>query len=233
MFLLLFSGVFLHRPVVFAADMMRTYIPANAPKYIPSLKKEQQKYVSENPWPAYTAGLIEHENCVSLTGKMCWNPRSKLKTARELGIGFPQLTKAFYADGRVRFDALTELVHRHRQDLGELTWNNIESRPDLQLRATAIMVKDNYTAFKGVKDTTQRLKMTDAAHNSGLGAIEKKRRACGLSKKCNPGIWDGNVSTMCLTGKKVLYAGKTACDINRYHVESVFKRINKYEPYFK
>jgi hypothetical protein len=231
--LLLFSGLFFYKPACSAADLMSSYIPKNAPLYIPILRQEQTKYFKATPIPNYTAGLIEHENCVSLTSKMCWNPHSKLQTKRELGIGFPQLTKAFYADGRVRFDALSDLVRQHRAELGELSWSNIESRPDLQLRATVIMVKDNYTAFSGVKDITQRFKMADAAHNSGLGAIEKKRRVCGLTKGCNPAYWDDNVEKICLTGKKVLYSGKTACDINRYHVTSVFKRVDKYKPYFK
>lgn len=184
---------------------------------------------------AALGSLIELESCITLKHSRCWNPKSKLSTKRELGVGFGQITKAYKQDGSIRFDALKELRVKHRKELAELTWESIESRPDLQLRAVVLKSKDNYTYYKNDRVSNEvALHFGDAAYNGGIGGLDKERRACNLSKTCNPNVWFENVENYCLKSKAVLYGNRSACDINRHHVKEVMLvRLNKYRKFLE
>ncbi len=174
--------------------------------------------------------MIEHESCVNLTHSKCWNPKSRLRTPREEGAGLGQLTRAFKADGSIRFDALAELRSKHPKALAELSWSNIYSRPDLQIRALLLMSKTNYLYYlKYSESIDDALAFADAAYNGGIGGLDNERRACKLSSNCNHKKWFGNVEKFCLKSKVALYGNRSACDINRHHVHDVLKvRLNKY-----
>lgn len=218
---------------VMAYDV-KTYIPENAPKYLPVLKDEANKYFPELETPEYFAGLIEQESCISLTHKRCWLPTSELKSAREQGVGLGQITRAYKADGSIRFDALSDLRKAHMAELKELSWGNVASRPDLQIRSIILMSKDNFKALFSLSNQYDRVAMMDAAYNGGLGGVKKDRMACGLAANCNPQIWFDNVEKTCMKSKKPLYGNRNACDINREHVHSAMKvRPTKYKKYFK
>lgn len=130
---------------------------------------------------------------------------------------------------------MAELKRVHPKELYELTWSNVYSRPDLQIKSVVLKVKDDYTYFRRyTPDTLQARKFADAAYNGGRGGVEKERRACAIALNCNPEIWDANVEKLCLKSKKPLYAGRSACDINRHHVVDVFNvRSAKYKRYIK
>lgn len=216
----------------FAGADIKTFIPTQARTFIPLLKEQQEKYWVDHPMPYVFASLIEHESCISLVNKRCWNPKSELKTQREQGVGFGQITRAYKADGSIRFDALQELKDRHPV-LSDWNWSNVYVRPDLQLAAVVLKTKDDYKKLYMVKDPVARLHFTDAAYNGGMGGVNNERRACGLSKNCNPQLWFNNVEKTCLKSKKALYSGRSACDINRHHVYDVFNvRSNKYKVFF-
>ena len=218
----------------FSQISVKTYIPENAKQVLPILKKQQMQYWPEHPMPESLAALAEHESCISLTHSKCWNPRSTLSTKRELGVGMFQLTKAYREDGSIRFDALTDLRKKHFSELKELSWDNIHVRPDLQITAMLLMSKDNYKALYNVKDPIVRLHFSDAAYNGGLGGVNSDRRLCGLKAGCDPQTWFENVETTCSKSKKILYANRNACDINRHHVYDVFNnRSDKYKIFMK
>ena len=80
---------------------VKTYVPKNAELYLPMVKDEVDKYFKEVPIKHYFGSLIEQESCIHLQAKKCWNPKSELRTKREIGIGFGQITKAFKEDGEV------------------------------------------------------------------------------------------------------------------------------------
>lgn len=178
------------------------------------------------------ASLIEVESCISLKHSRCWDPASELKSTREQGVGLGQITRAYTSTGQLRFDALAELKTLHPKELYELNWNNIRSRPDLQIRAIVLKSKDNYKQF--VNYTNEPLAFADAAYNGGLGGVNNERRACTMIKGCDPKLWFGHVEKVCLKSKAPLYGNRSACDINRQHVQDVLKvRSLKYEPLFK
>lgn len=204
-------------------------VPFPALKYMQPLCSELTRYWPEAPMREYVPGLIEHESCITLTHPRCWSSTSRLKTAREEGAGLGQLTRAWSADGSLRFDALAEMRNRH-PDLRELDWRTIYQRPDLQMRALILMSRDNFQALRAVADPMARLAMADAAYNGGMGGLQKERRACQIAPGCDPGQWFGHVEAHCLKSRAALYAGRSACDINRHHVTDVMlKRAPKYK----
>lgn len=189
--------------------------------------------MGETPKAWLLPSLIEHESCISLKHSRCWNPQSQLKSAREEGAGLGQITRAFRQDGSTRFDALQEIKDLH-PELRELTWKNVYTRPDLQIRAVVLKMRDNfdYYAKQGI-DSNNALAFADAAYNGGIGGLNNERRACKISSKCNPALWLGNVELFCLKSKAALYGQRSACDINRHHVEDVlFTRAPKYKKFF-
>lgn len=210
------------------AQDVRTYIPPQADYYRLTLKVEQLKNWREHPKREVLPALIEHESCISLKHSRCWNPRSKLKSAREEGAGFGQITRAWSPDGKLRFDALAEMRDRHPA-LREWNWSNVYDRPDLQLRALVLKSRDDFTALSMVVDPLERLAFADAAYNGGMGGVQKERRACGLKSGCDPQRWFGHVELTCLKSRAPIYGNRSACDINRHHVQDVLKvRSPKY-----
>lgn len=181
------------------------------------------------------ASLIEQESCIYLTSKTCWDPTSRLKSSREEGAGLFQITRAYDNTGRIRFDALEELRTKYRSELYELNWLNIYSRPDLQIRAGLLKMKENYDQFRAYSyNDTEALAFADAAYNGGVSGVNKERRACVLTAGCDPSKWFGHTEKLCLKSKSALYGSRSACDINREHVQSVINvRPYKYMPLFK
>jgi hypothetical protein len=205
------------------------YIPHNATVYAPLLKAEQVKFWSTHSDPKLLAGLVEQESCLSLTHSKCWSPMSSLKTAREEGAGVGQITRAYRADGSLRFDSLADMRQRY-DSLREWNWGNVYRRPDLQFRALVLMSHDNYQAVHKVVIVPQdALAFADAAYNGGLGGVSADRRLCGLSPKCDSQKWFGNVEHTCAKSHAAIYGTSNPCSINRTHVHNVMLvRSHKY-----
>jgi len=211
---------------VFAPRAHAGELPAGAVRYMPVLKAEQERLWPDHPQPALLASLVEQESCISLRSPGCWNPGARLKTAREEGAGVGQITRAYTAGGAVRFDALADLREQYGTELGALSWANVYQRPDLQLRALVLMSRDSARQFRG---TPAMLEFGDAGYNGGPAGVQRERRACAMSKECDPGKWFGNVEMHCLKSRQPLYGARSACDINREHVRSVMQvRAAKY-----
>lgn len=203
------------------AQDVRTYVPAQARLYLPVLAAEQRAHWPAHPSPELLAALVEHESCISLKHSRCWNPKSRLMSPREEGAGFGQITRAYRANGSLRFDALQEMRDRHPA-LREWSWQNVYSRPELQLRALVLMSRDNFKAIaRLVAEPQAALAFADAAYNGGLGGVQNERRACGMKAGCDPQRWFGHVEHVCLKSRAALYGGRSACDINRHHVKDV------------
>jgi hypothetical protein len=158
-----------------------------------------------------------------------------LKSQREEGAGLFQITRAYRADGSLRFDALDELRSKYRSELYQLNWYNIYSRPDLQMRAGILKLKENYEIFKPyAANTLEALAFADAAYNGGITGVNNERRACMLTKGCDPSKWFGHTEKLCLKSKVALYGNRSACDINRHHVKDVLLiRSDKYSLLYK
>lgn len=206
------------------------YIPSKAFNYRDTIWKEIENYFPELYNYNYVPSLAEHESCITLKHKRCFEPSSQLLSKREQGVGLFQTTRAFREDGSLRFDTLTEMRNRYKAELKEASWSTYKNRPDLQIRAAILMLRDDYKKLYAVENPVHRMHMVDAAYNGGMGGLLKERRACGMAKNCDPNIWFNNVERYCLKSKKVLYGNRSACDINRHHVKDVFyNNLPKYD----
>lgn len=204
------------------AQSASTYIPQGAHTYRLTLLVEQRQHWPDHPQKELLPALIEHESCISLKHSRCWNPASRLKTSREEGAGFGQITRAWRPDGTTRFDALQEMRDRHPA-LREWSWSNVYNRPDLQLRAVILKSRDDFQALRVIENKRERLAFADAAYNGGMGGVQKERRACQITTGCDPQRWWGHVEHKCLKSRTPLYGGRSACDINRHHVRDVIQ----------
>jgi hypothetical protein len=213
--------------LVFAPRAFSAELPENYLKYKPIIDQEQKRYWPDHPRVALLPAALEQESCPSLKSKSCFSPSAQLKTAREEGAGPGQITRAYRPDGTLRFDALAGLVSTYPNDLKGFNWGNVYSRPDFQFRAFVLMMRDASRQFQGSPDWLQ---FGDAAYNGGVGGVRKERRACAMTAGCDPSKWFGNVEKVCLKSRVPIYGNRSACDINREHVDYVFnKRVSKYE----
>lgn len=233
---LIYRGlVFVALAIIFAtvagnanAQDVRTYIPAQAPQHLPTLRTLVAKHWPAMPTPWVLAGQIEKESCITLKHSRCWNATSRLKSAREEGAGMPMLTRTWRADGSLRFDALAELKAQHPA-LAAMTWGNVYQRADLQLLAVVLKNRDNHATFAAVPDYRDRLILATLAYNRGVGGVRAEMRACALKAGCNPHKWAGHVETTCTASRQPLYAGRSACDISRaYPLDVIDRRAPKY-----
>lgn len=192
--------------------------------------------MARSPKAHLLASLIEHESCISLKHPRCWDPRSRLKSAREEGAGFFQLTRAYHVpSGELRFDTIQELRHSYPRYLKELSWHNVYDRPDLQIRAGILLSREVFLQFAPYSyNTEEALAFADAAYNGGVSGVNNERRACKLATNCDHTKWFDNTERFCLKSRKPLYGNRSACDINRHHVRDVLLiRSHKYKPFFK
>lgn len=208
-------------------------IPERAKIYLPELVAVQRAHWPDAPQPAFLAGQIEQETCASLTHSKCWNPKAELKTSRENGIGLAQHTRAYNADGSIRFDIIDDLARKHPELRG---WNwETRYNASYQLLGLVLMDKGIYDRIKGAASTTDRLAFMLSAYNGGEGGLAQDRRLCANTKGCNPGRWKGHVETTSLK-RKAPQPGykKSFFEINREYVRNVLDvRRAKYAPYFE
>lgn len=219
-----------------SAQDVHTYIPEKAYQYLPTLKKESDRIMPSFDQDPYFGALIEHESCIGLKHSKCWSPTSELKTSRELGIGLPQITKAYAKDGSLRFDKLTEMRNAYADELKELSWLNVKERPDLQLRVVVLLTKENWDKFFTVKAKRERLSMADSAYNGGVGGVNQARRICGMKKGCDPQVWEDNVASVLPKSDAPMpgYGGRSPKSINLHHVDDTVNiRYAKYKKYLE
>ena len=209
--------------------------PKDVDKYIPLVKQTVTDYMGNfQPWQYFPA-LIEHETCITLCRKRCFNPKARLKTKREEGGGLGQITRVFRKNGTVRWDMLATLKRWYPKELSELTWENLYDRPDLQVKALVLLWKRNYNILPKSIKNMDRIAFSDSMYNGGYYWLRIERSICKLRKNCNPNKWFGNVEKIkSKRARRKLYGNRTAWDINRHHVKDVLKnRLPKYLDRYK
>ncbi len=218
----------------FAQDV-KTYIPERGKLLVPTMLAEQNKYFKEAVEPAYLPALAEHESCISLKHKNCMNPEAELLTKREHGAGLFQITMAWKKDGSVRFDSLEAMKTRYKNELKELSWSNVKTRPDLQTRLAVLMVKDTYQRYAAIKDPYVRYHFTDNDYNGGGKDVQRARIACNLAIGCNSQLWFDHTEKYNPKSAVIMPGyGRSPKQISLHHTEDVFhNRLPKYQAYIK
>jgi len=206
-------------------------IPKLALVYLPLLFQVQVATWQSAPEPSFLAAQVEKESCKSLVHPKCWDPRAELKTDREYGFGFGQITRAYRADGSVRFDKFSELKAQHTSLRG-WTWGN-RFDPRMQLTALIEMDKAIYNRISAAT-TAERLAMTLAAYNGGETGLMQDKTVCRATPGCDPDRWYGHVeNTSTKSRVKWQGYGKSAFEINRDYPRDIEARRQKYIPYME
>lgn len=227
----LLLGLFIQ--VLLSVPLAAAELPAGAVKYLPQLVASQRSIWPDAPLPSFLAAQIEQESCITLKHSKCWNPRAELKTSRENGIGLGQFTRAYRADGSIRFDKISELAAAHKS-LSGWTWAK-RYDPAYQLTAIVEMDKGIYNRQRSAATLRDRLSFTLSAYNGGEGGVLQDRRLCANTKGCDSTKWAGHVERTSLKQKVAVKGyGKSFFAINREYVTNVLDvRRPKYEPFFR
>lgn len=199
-------------------------LPANAVIYAPMLKAEQVTYWPDMPAPAVLAGQVEQETCISLKHSRCWSPRAELKTSREQGVGLGQITRTS------RFDALSEIKASFPHALAGWSWESNLYDPKYQLRALVLKDLQGWKKTIGAATVQDRLAMTLASYNGGIGGVLSDRKVCAATPGCDHSKWFGHVERTSLKAKVAANGyGKSFFEINREYVRNVLLiRSDKY-----
>jgi hypothetical protein len=209
------------------------FVPVGAVKYAPILAGEQRLRWADAPVPWTLGGLVEQESCVSLKSPRCWNPRAELKTYREYGFGFGQITIAYNADRSERFNEFTELQKKYASLRG---WQwSARFDPAHQLVAVVEMTHTLWRQVPPAADDDTRWAFALASYNGGLGALLQDRRVCANAGGCDPRLWFGNIETHSLKSRapQKAYGGQSWFSINRGYVRNVLKsRRAKYRQFW-
>lgn len=193
-------------------------LPPRSKEHIPTLLQEKEKWWPELEEISILAAQIDTETCASPTHSKCWSPNARLKTSREEGYGLGQITRAWNAQGQLRFDALEELKQKHQKALAGWSWKNV-SDSLFQIRGVILKNRDNYTVFNYAENSLDRFAFMDAAYNGGIGGVISERAICQRSTGCNPNLWFGNVEHTSNKARKAADGyGQGFFHINRNHV---------------
>ena len=213
-----------------ALDLSRPGLPANSYTFLPLLDEVATQYWPAAPSKSFMAGQIEKETCITLKHAKCWTPRAELKTSREWGRGFGQMTTAYRADGSVRFDALAEVKAMHKDFAA---WDDKADPYSPRYQMMALVVKN-----KGLYASTSKLFSTrrDAlagalsAYNGGYGGVLQDRTLCSKTPGCDRSLWFGHVENTSMKNKiAVAGYGQSWFAINRkYPVEILGVKGQRY-----
>jgi hypothetical protein len=216
-----------------AAQDPRTYLPPGAQLFAPHLVGAQKAGWPQMPEPWTLGGLVEQESCISLKHPKCWNPHAELKTSREYGFGLGQITVAYQADGRERFNKFTELKQTHAA-LADWAWPD---RYDAghQLRAIVEMTHDLWRRLPPAATVGDHLSFMLASYNGGVAATLQDRVLCSHTPGCDPTRWAGNVAAHSIKSRvpQQKYGGQSWFSINRNYVRYImYIRRDKYKVFW-
>lgn len=209
-----------------------TTIPKNAPQFLPMVSEEAKAHFPTFENRQFFAGQIEQESCISLTHPKCWNPRSELKTHREYGFGFGQITIAYKADGSERFNNFKAAKTLDRS-LADWQWED-RYDPTKQIRTMIMMDKQCYDkAAKWSANSHETTAFMFSCYNGGYSGIITDRKICDNTPGCDPSKWFNNIELYSLKQKtKIKGYGKSMFEINRSYPPTImFQRSPKYLPY--
>jgi len=207
-------------------------IPVNAKTYLPDLVEViiDCWYEVEN-WDVF-AGQVEQETCITLKHSKCWNPKAELKTSREYGFGLSQITIAYDAEGKERFNNFKSATKLDKV-MKNWRWED-RYNPYYQLRFLVLQDKQIFYLIKWTDDELVRFAFTLAAYNGGFNGMVRDRKMCESTPGCNPNLWFDNVEKESWRSKvKVSGYGKSFFDINREYVSKILKeRRQRYLEYW-
>lgn len=194
----------------------------NEKAYLPVLCVEVVQYWPEAPEKDTFPAQVQQETCPSLKSKKCWSPTAELKTSREYGFGLGQITVT------KRFDNFKEAKKLDRS-LANWTWEG-RYNAQFQLRTLVLTNKFNYSKLSWAADSHERLALTFASYNGGLGGVLSDRGVCKATSGCDPSRWFNNIAKTSKKSKVTASGyGESFFSINRKYVSNImFIRRERY-----
>ena len=153
-----------------------------------------------------------------------WKQNARLKTSREEGCGFGQITRT------ARFDTLAELKTKYPATFAGWSWANCTNAA-FQFRSVVIMNRDAARTLPKMANAREQWAVVAAARNRGIGGTLSEWRLCQRTQGCDATRWFGHIEKTCTASRTPLPGiGRSACDVNRAHVAKVLdaKRGAKY-----
>lgn len=190
-----------------------------AKPYLPQLSN-----AIDRCWPGLTmrqfpAGQVEKESG--------WNPRATLKTSRELGRGFSQLTIAWDKTGKERFNSFKDAMDY--RELQGWNWRNNPFDVGYQLKALVLRDRDSFRQVRPfVVNDAEALKIAAVIFNAGDGRY-RARKVYAKLHGFKTDRWSGGLELA--HGPKenaTLYGEKLWVTVNRYPT-TVFQLSTKYQ----
>lgn len=200
-------------------------LPILAPAAVAALCALVPAHWPALPQPAVLAAQIEQETCVRLTDRTCYSPAAQLKTAREYGFNYGQITVTA---------AFNNFQTVRRLDAALASWQWADRLDGAKgLIALLAMDRQAYNACAPLMaQGADRMACMLAVYNGGLGGFRSDRRLCSNTRGCDPTRWFGNVADTSLKARKPAAGyGQSFFQINRGYVSSVLgPRLPKYGP---
>jgi len=211
----------------FSNKAIYNYIPENFYRYshyvINVSKKLWKDLLIYKGYLMYIFAQIEQETCISLRHKKCWSPYAELKTKREYGFGFGQITITKRYNNFIYFKKL------FRKYLYKWNWKD---RYNPYYQSLTLILYDKYLfrkVYNLANDNYNRFCFMLSSYNGGFGWLLKDILYCKRIKSCNPKIWFNNVEKYSIRRKYKIYKRLTSFDINRIYVKNIMKkRYKKY-----
>jgi hypothetical protein len=174
----------------------------------------------------YMLAQIETETCVSMHSPTCFTPRAELKTAREYGFGYGQITVTRSMNN-------FSMLRRSVPALHNWSWADRFNGKN-QVIGLLFMDSSAYNSCKPLMSSSyDAMACAYSAYNGGFGGFRADRRLCSNTKGCDPTKWFGNVERTSLKAKTASHGyGKSFFQINRDYVHGIMTvRNHKYEGY--
>lgn len=190
-------------------------------QYTPTVERLLLKYWESIPMKEIIWGQIEQESM--------WKPYAKLETSRELGRGFGQITIAYDAQGRERFNIFREAIKL--KELKHWDWKNDPYNIEYQLTYLILTNRSNFSLVrKHMKNDYGGLMSMLVCYNAGYGRwIQRRTVAKAMGYPAD--IWKGGLDKSYTSGEsKVIYGRPLWKMVNEYP-ENVMAKSKKYKPF--
>jgi hypothetical protein len=176
----------MHKAILALVSLLTSSLALSADQYLerskpflPILAAQVRGWWATAPYPSVFAGQVEQESG--------WKQKATLRTSREFGAGFSQVTKT------AKFDSIRELRSSFPTAFSGWGWSSNVYDPSYQLRAVILLDYRNYKSIIGTANDREHMAMALVSYNGGLGGLNSDRRICSVSPGCDPSKWFGNV----------------------------------------
>ena len=205
-------GIMLFLLLLAALDINASTMTDKAKPYLSTFQEVVHKYWTSVKSEHYMLGQVEQESR--------WNPKAELKTSREYGFGFAQITVTS------QFNNFLE-ARKHIKELSSWNWDN---RFDAKYQLTYLVLTDksNFNQMKSLTSTMDKWAGAFICYNAGSGTVIQRRALCKKTPGCQSDRWFGGLDSVHMKYEDRLLYGRTLYKMRNEYPELVIKKAEKY-----